>query len=145
MTMELQADLNLSDAARSGLARVLDVLLPGTDTLPSGRSMAAQDELLDRVLTADPRLQPVVRRVGGLAAAAETCTLADVETWAGAETEQLVFALHAAYYLSKDVRRALGYPGQERRPITLATSEEVCSDQLIAPVIDRGPIYVPTP
>ena len=143
--MQIQPNVTLSETTRSGLAQVLDVLLPGTDTLPSGSAVAAQGELLDRVLRADPRLEPVIRRVGDLAAGAQSCTFADIQAWAAAETEQLVFALHSAYYMSTDVRRALGYPGQQRRPIALATPEEQCSDELIAPVVDRGAVYVPTP
>ncbi|MEU2286814.1 hypothetical protein ABZ614_33625 [Streptomyces sp. NPDC013178] len=148
MTMQIQqtrTKIPLDDRARGGIAAILDVVLPGTETLPSGRSVGAHLDLLDKTLDADPRLQPVVREVGELAAASDTCTFDDIRQWAGEDLERLVFALNAAYYMSSEVRSALGYPGQGRRPIALATPDEICSDDLIAPVLARGAIYVPTP
>lgn len=135
----------IEEHAREGLAVVLDALLPGTDVLPSGRAVGAHRGLLDRVLAADPRLVPVVTDVGGVACHHESCTLEDLSIWAGEGLERLVFALNAAYFLSIDVRAALGYPGQGRRPIGSATPEERVSDELIAPVLARGPVFVPTP
>ncbi|MEU9456087.1 hypothetical protein [Streptomyces sp. NPDC048277] len=135
----------IDDRTRTGLASILDVLLPGTGKLPSGRAVGAHLELLDKVLEADPRLEASVTRVGESAAAAPTCTFADLERWAGEDLEHVVFALHSAYYMAGEVRSALGYPGQTRRPIALATPEEVCSDELVAPVLARGAVYVPTP
>ncbi|MFG2732343.1 hypothetical protein [Streptomyces canus] len=148
MTMRIQqtrTKISLSDEAREGIATILDVVLPGTETLPSGRAVDTHLELLDKVLDADPLLQPIVNRTGELASTADTSTFADVERWAGDDLERLVFALNAAYYMSSQVRSALDYPGQVRRPIALATPAEVCSDDLVAPVLKRGPIYVPTP
>ncbi|MER8001030.1 hypothetical protein [Streptomyces sp. NPDC095613] len=148
MTMQIQQiqrKASIDDRARGGLASILNVLLPGTERLPSGRAVGAHLELLDTVLEADLRLEPAVARAGDLAAASETCTFADIERWVGEDLEQLVFALHSAYYMSSEVRSALGYPGQARRPIALATPEEVCSDELVAPVLARGAVYVPTP
>jgi hypothetical protein len=131
--------------AREGVAVVLDVLLPGTAALPSGRAVGAHRELLDRVLAADPTLEAVVTLAGERAWQHGSCSLGDLSTWAGEDLERVVFALHAAYYLSPDVRAALGYPGQGRRPIGLATAEERVDDELIAPVLARGPLFVPTP
>ncbi|WPB89261.1 hypothetical protein [Streptomyces malaysiensis] len=150
MTMQIQLQqiqrtISIDDRTRGGLATILDVLLPGSEKLPPGRVVGAHLELLDKVLEADPRLEPVVTRTGELAAGSDTCTFADIGRWAGEDLEQLVFALHSAYYMSGEVRSALGYPGQARRPIALATPEEVCSDELVAPVLARGAVYVRTP
>lgn len=143
--MQIRRKITIDDSTRAGLASIIDVLLPGTGTLPSGRTVGAHLDLLDQVLQADPRLEPLVTRVGELAASSKTCTFADIEGWAGGDLEQVVFALHSAYYMSRDVRSALDYPGQARRPIALATPEEVCSDDMVAPVLARGAVYVPTP
>ncbi|GAB7007851.1 hypothetical protein JCM18899A_53280 [Nocardioides sp. AN3] len=137
--------VQLLEGAREGIAHVADVLLPGTQNLPSGRDVGVHLEWLDRVLSADPRLFDVVVTVGLRAAVGDTCTLADVEESAGDRLEDLVFALNSAYYMSPQVHAALGYPGQRRRPISQATAEELCSEELLAPVRDRGPTYVPTP
>lgn len=135
----------LDDEAREGIALILDAILPGTKALPSGRAIGAHHELLDRVLHADSTLALPVTAGGRRAAQAGSCALADLQRWAGPDAERVVFALHSAYYMSSDVRAALGYPGQTRRPIALATPDEVVSDDLVAPVIERGSIYVPTP
>jgi len=132
-------------ATREGLAKVLDVLLPGTDTLPSGREVGAHEELLDRVLNASPRLEGPVGRVGELAAKHRSCSITDLQEWPGAELETVVFALQAAYYMAPAVMQLHGYPGQTRRPIAEATPDETWSEDLVAPVIERGAIYVPTP
>ncbi len=124
---------------------MLDVIVPGTSKLPSGRSVEAHGALLDRVLAADPGLAPLVVVAAERAAQSESCTLDDISTWVGDDIERLVFALHAAYYMSSTVRAALEYPGQRRLPVSEATPDQIGSDALIAPVINRGPIYVPTP
>ena len=143
--MQIRSKIAIEDKTREGLATILETLLPGTGALPSGRAVRAHMDLLDKVLEADPRLQPAVTAAGELAADSAKCTLADLEHWSGDRLEQVVFALHSAYYMSVKVRAALGYPGQARRPVALATPHEVCSDELIAPVLARGAIYVPTP
>jgi hypothetical protein len=145
VTAEVEPQARIGNRAREGIARVLDLLLPGTETLPSGREVGAHDELLDRVLVASPRLLEPVRRLGDIAAEHESFSLDDAQRWAGEQLELAVFALQAAYYMAPVVMQAHNYPGQVRRPIAQATPEEVWSEDLINPVIRRGPIYLPTP
>jgi len=145
MTIKIQHKVYLDDATREGLASILDLILPGTAALPSGRTTQAHRELLDLVLQADPTLGGCLRAAGEAAAATGSCTLDDLQAWVGEDDERVVFALNAAYYMSSEVRTALGYPGQSRRPIAQATPDEVASDELVAPVLERGPAYVPTP
>lgn len=135
----------LGQELREGLARVADVLLPGTGQLPSGRKVNVHLELLDRVLEADPRPLEILRVLGARAGAVDRCTLRDLETWAGGDIEDVVFAFNAAYYMAPAVLSALRYPGQTRRPVAQATPEELCSDELLEPVRQRGAIFVPTP
>ena len=145
MTNRGTGDVTLDERTRDGLAKVLDVLFPGSKKLPSARSVDVQGSLIDRVLSADPRLFDAVRSAGDAAANSDTCTLADLEAWAGNEVESVVFALTSAYYISPQVLEALKYPGQARRPVSQATPEETYSEELLAPVRERGAIYVPTP
>lgn len=145
MTQSTDKAAYLEESTRGGLERVLDVILPGTETLPSGREAGIHKEWLDRVLTAEPRLVGPLRRVGDAASSSPSCTLSDIERWAGDDVESVIFAVQAAYYMSPAVKTAHRYPGQVRRPIAQATPEESWSEELAAPVIDRGPIYVPTP
>ena len=135
----------IDEGVRRGLALIIDVVLPGTSMLPAGRDVGAHSDLLDRTLAADPRLVRAVVDFGRQAAAAGTVTLEDMLAWSESDCEHVVFALTASYYMSTDVRRALNYPGQMRRPIADATADEKHTDELLAPVVERGPVYVPVP
>ena len=54
-------------------------------------------------------------------------------------------AASAGYYMSPRVRELIGYPGQESRPFDPNGTTDYLDDGLLQPVIDRGPIYRPTP
>lgn len=139
-------DEDILDAtAREGLAVVAEVLLPGTEKLPSGRSVGCHLALLDRVLRVDGSLLSVLRRVANPAAEQGSCTLQDIVAWAQGDVEEVVRALNLAYFMSTDVMDALGYWGQTRRPVSEATDEEKWDEALLSPVRARGPVYVPTP
>lgn len=132
----------IDEQTREGIARLVDLLLPGTADLPTGRVVGAHLDLLDRVLAANPRLSGAIIEFGRRAMTANTAIhLDDLEKWSPERAEHVVFALNAAYFISPAVRAALGYPGQERRPINEATPDEIASDELIAPVRARGSIF----
>jgi hypothetical protein len=133
------------DAVREGLALLADVLLPGTDTLPSGRQVGAHDHLLDQVLAADCALAAPVIAAGRRAGDAISLTLHDVQIWDAETREPAVFALTAAYYMSSAVYKALKIPLPGPRPIKQATEDEKYSEELLAPVRSRGAIYVGAP
>lgn len=145
MTADTTHHSDLSQEVRDGIAAVVDVVLPGTDRLPSGISVGAHLDLLDRVLAADPGLLAAVVAVGAKAAAGGCPPLDQFSSWAQNDCEAAVFALTAAYYLAPDVLRALHYPGLGPRPIALAKPDEITTDDLLAPVRDRGLVYVPAP
>lgn len=142
MTEEVTTTLSADE--RAGVAQVADLLMPGTETLPAATEVHAHEDLLDRVLTADPTLTPLVVKAGQWANDHTVDFDALIDAMAD-DLERLVFALHAAYYMSTEVRERLGYPGQRRLPVALATPDQLVSDELIEPVISRGPIFVPTP
>lgn len=135
----------IDEVVRWGLSLIADLILPGTSTLPAGVAVGAHGELLDWSLAANPRLRRPVVDFGRRAAESGDFSLEDLQAWSEADCEQVVFALTASYYMSSDVRRALGYPGQTRRPIAAATAEEKHTEELLAPVIERGPVYVRAP
>lgn len=143
--MNEQIISQLTPSIREGICKILDVVLPGTNVLPSGREVDAQDGLLDRVLIADDSLTEIVTVAGNKATGESSFSLSNLQDLFGEETERLIFALHAAYYMSPKTRASLNYPGQQRFPISEATPDQICSEELIEPVLSRGPIYVPTP
>ena len=138
-------ELVLSANAREGIVTILDALIPGTDILPSGREVEAHLSLLDRALVADPSLLPLIEEAALRASTESTISVRMLQDWFSDDAERIVFTLHAAYYMSPAVRAALDYPGQQRFPISEATPDQLCSDELIDPVISRGPIFIPTP
>jgi hypothetical protein len=134
---------SLDDGSLRGVERLVDLLLPGTATLPAARDVVDYVDLLERVFRADPKLvAPVLDAARRSAEAPDELTLEVLESWGSAEAETVVHALHSAYYMSAAVMSALHYPGQRRRPISTATPEERVSEELLAPVRDRGPVYV---
>jgi hypothetical protein len=143
MTMTHENSAQFDESALTGLDRLLDLLLPGTSTLPAGVKVVDYLSLLGRVFDADPNLvAPVVAYAQRAGNATDGLTLEDIESWGADEVDTVVQALHSAYYMSTEVMRALHYPGQGRYPISAATPEEQVSDDLLAPVRDRGPVYV---
>jgi hypothetical protein len=140
--MQIEKKTPIDDQTRSGLGRIADVILPGTAVQPSGTAAGAHLDLLDLVLEADPRLIDAVLDFGQRATMAEALTVEGLKAWSEENCEKVIFSLTSAYYMSSSVRRALEYPGQSPRPISGATPEEVCSDELIEPVVSRGSIYV---
>ena len=54
-------------------------------------------------------------------------------------------AVAGAYFLNPDVRRLIGYPGQERRPIEAKDPPDYEQDGLLASVVERGHDLPPTP
>jgi hypothetical protein len=135
--------VQFDSATLAGLDRLLELLLPGTNTLPAGRQVVDYLDLLGRVFGADPSLEgPVVDLARRAATEADDLDLETIESWGGDAVETVVHALHAAYYMSRDVMRALNYPGQGRHPISEASPEERVSDDLLAPVRERGPVFV---
>jgi len=47
----------------------------------------------------------------------------------------------STYHLMPGVRAIMGYRGQEHRPAGEAEEHDYLRDDLLQPVIDRGPIY----
>ncbi|WP_172653036.1 hypothetical protein [Rhodococcus opacus] len=145
MTMKVETRSTINHDIRCGLALLTDIVLPGTDRLPSGRSVDAHGELLDRVLLADPALVPAVIELGRRASKDKVTSIADIAHWERKPLESAIFALTAAYYMAREVHRALNYPGLRPHPIAEATADEKYSEELLAPVRARGAIYVEAP
>lgn len=133
------------DDVREGLAVLVDLILPGTDRLPPGREVGAHRELLDQVLTADPGLTGPIFEAGQRVLETGCASLRELQEWETGVRETVVFALTSAYYMSRQVQRALHYPGPGPHPIAFAKPDQVCTDDLLAPVRKRGSVYVEAP
>ena len=129
---------------RSILDALADVLIPAGDGCPAASGTGVAGDGLDQVLSARPDLAPGLKR---LLAAAEGRTAAEFVAGLKA-TDPDGFGLltelaPAAYFLNPDVRAKLNYGGQGPRPID--PRADYLDDGLLQSVLDRGPIYRPTP
>jgi len=104
----------LSPGELARLAALGDgVILPVGD-LPGGGTLAASSGLADKVLAARPDLAAPLARALGDETLGHLHELGqrDPDAWMAALT-----VLAGAYYLYPDVRRRIGYDGQEARPV----------------------------
>jgi hypothetical protein len=131
---------------RTTLAALADVLIPAADGMPAASEAGTAGEWLDEVLGVradlEAPLRAVLERARGVDPAAEVERLERDEPEA---FEALSTAVAAAYFLNPEVRRLIGYPGQERRPIEPEDPPDYEQDGLLASVVARGPIFRPTP
>ncbi len=126
---------------RRRFARVAEVILPRSASMPSASDIAVADALLDRVLRAIPSLQ--ARLHEGLAQP-ETDgepALAELRARRPPLFSALVLAALAAYYLSPAVRERIGYGGQRALPIDVHELPGYLEDGSLERVIARGRIY----
>ncbi len=136
----------VSEGEREVFAALADVLIPAAEGMPAASAMDVQGEMLDRILGLRPDLAEAFRR--GLAAAtghrasaaAEALNRDDAEAFGA-----ISIIASAGYYMTRTVRELIGYPGQENRPADPDETPEYLANGMLQQVIDRGPIYVPTP
>src|SRR6266536_662016 len=129
---------------RALLAALADVLIPAGEGFPAASQAGVAGEGLDAVLSFRPDL------AGGLKSllassrgrpAAEV--VADLQKEDPASFGLLAEIVPGAYFLHPQVRALLGYAGQVPHPID--PHPDPLDDGLLQPVLDRGPIYRPTP
>lgn len=128
-----------------GTTKLAQLWFPGTADLPGFQELSTGAQLLDRARRANPALAESLSRIALRAAEADPLTYEVIDTWPTHLVEDALTMIESAYFMSPDVRQALGYPGQGRAPVALAGPDEVLTKELVAPVIERGPTYVQTP
>lgn len=126
----------LSSQERERLATLARIMLPG------GSGMAGAEEIglvmgpVDRVLEIEPALTPPLVRF--LARLGPVHSLAEIESLAQGDREgfkALGIVLANAYFMHPEIRRQIGYPGQEARDSSIGlTSQDLA---LLAPVQAR--------
>jgi hypothetical protein len=131
----------LSAEERAAVARIADLLIPRTATMPSGTDAEAHGAFLDRVFEVRPDVIEAVRRGLAQAPAALPTAVADLEPAAWDGLRPVADAVTAAYFINPEVARLVGY--RKRSVIPIRFDEDL--DGLVAEVVARGPIYRPTP
>lgn len=132
----------MGEAERAVFGRMAEVMLPGTDTMPSAGRAGVPGAGLDEVLAARPDLaEPLARAVGDLG---ESFSLEALAGYLSVDEEAysaLTTCAAAAYYLSPEVRELIGYPGQEARSFDPYEYVQWIDEGLLDPVTERGPIW----
>ena len=129
---------------RAVLAGLADVLIPAGEGFPAASAAGVAHEGLDAVLAVRPDLasglKATLEKVKGRAPAE---FIAELQTKDPASFSLLAELVPGAYFLNPQVRERLGYHGQGPRPID--PHPDYLDDGLLQSVLDRGPIYRPTP
>lgn len=132
----------IGEAERAVFGRMAEVMLPGTDTMPSAGRAGVPGLGLDEVLAARPDLiEPLGRALRDLG---ESFSLEALAGYLSVDEEAysaLTLCVAAAYYLSPEVRDLIGYPGQEARSFDPYEYVAWIDEGLLDPVTERGPIW----
>lgn len=132
---------------RTRLARIADGLIPGTEEMPAPGSLDIGGRQLDLVLASRPDLADGLRRALEAAGEADD-PIAWVEQLATSDPpahDALVTVVVAGYYLHPEVQRRLGYPGQVGEVVRVDPYPDFVDEGQLERVLERGPIYRPTP
>jgi hypothetical protein len=131
---------------RAVLAAVADVLIPNGDGMPSASEAGVAGRWLDEVLRLRPDFGPPLATVlDAMKAVDPAAAVARVRAEDPAGFGVLAEVVAGGYFLNPEVRKAIGYPGQQSVPILQEDPPDYEQDGLIASVISRGRVYRPTP
>jgi hypothetical protein len=131
---------------RAVLAAVADVLIPKGDGMPSASEAGVAGRWLDEVLSLRPDFgPPLAIVVDGMKGVDPAAAVARVRAEDPAGFGVLAEVVAGGYFLNPEVRKAIGYPGQQSVPIQVEDPPDYEQDGLIASVISRGRVYRPTP
>lgn len=136
----------IDETARATFRAIADVLIPAAEGMPAASEVDVHGEVLDRILGLRPDLAE--RFFRGLRALAGEAPDAAAQRLNAKDPEALSaigLVASAAYYMQPRVRELIGYPGQEKRPGDPDATPEYVANGMLQQVIDRGPIFRPTP
>jgi hypothetical protein len=132
---------------RDTFAKIADILIPNAEGMPSASEMNVHGEMLDHVLSLRPDLRENFLRGLTAAAGKDAYEAANnLNRTDGAALTAIGLVASAGYYMTPRVRELIGYPGQQSRPEADPDAvPEYVSNGMLQQVIDRGPIFRPTP
>jgi hypothetical protein len=134
------SDAPFSEDERATLAALADVVIPAGDEMPSASQADVAGEGLDLVLAARPDLvEPLRDLLRHARGQSPQAVIAALHANNAAGFNVLADFVPAAYFMNAGVRKAIGYAGQQPRPIDPAP--DYLADGLLESVIRRGPIY----
>ncbi|MCI0536000.1 MAG: hypothetical protein L0Z50_12310 [Verrucomicrobiales bacterium] len=136
--------MTFDERERAILADLADVLIPAGEGFPCASAAGVAVEGLDLVLACRPDLAAALKSILAFALGRNPRdTIAELKKAEPALFAALAEFVPGAYFLNEQVRHRLNYHGQNARPID--HRPDYLGDGLLQSVIDRGPIYRPTP
>lgn len=147
------ASRRFTTEGRSRFAALADLLIPGSDTMPSASEVGISEELLDELLNSRPDLAEPLRSVLAEPVDDPATRMGTVMTSQPEAFQHLVVAVVGGYYLSSQVRDLIGYPGQLSKPVVLEDFPTYIAEGLLDHLVDAddetadgatghgGPIY----
>lgn len=140
---------SVTDTARRALETVGDRLIPEAHGMPAASAVDVGTTQLDIVLASRPDLAPILER------ALADAVLDDIDEFvSNLEADDpeaygaVTLAIVAGYYMHPEVHRLIGYPGQVPKDSQHLGEREIYQEGLMdlaQKVIERGPVYRPTP
>ncbi|MHA6642806.1 hypothetical protein [Mesorhizobium sp. A623] len=132
---------------RDTFAAIADVLIPNAEGMPSASEMNVQGDMLDHILGLRPDLRENFMRGLKKAAGRDASEAAnDLNQTDAAALSAIGLVASAGYYMMPPVRELIGYPGQQSRPESDPDAvPPYVKNGMLQQVIDRGPIFRPTP
>lgn len=140
---------SVSEHTRAALETIGDQLIPEAHGMPAASAMEVGRSQLDTVLASRPDLAPALERALGNAEIEEVFDfMDDLASRDPAGHDAVTLAIVAGYYMHPKVHELIGYPGQVPKDAQRIGEREIYQEGLIElaqKVIDRGPVYRPTP
>ena len=140
MSFEISRPSTLDDEARQILMGLADLLIPASERMPSASQAGVGGEWIDHAMVARQdwavALVALLERARGKDYRA---ILAELQTSEPATFTMLTEMVAGAYFMNPEIRKLIGYPGQRAIPIGTTPDEQL--EELLQPVVQRGPIY----
>jgi hypothetical protein len=134
----------VDDELRDRLRRFADVLIPAAHGMPAAGAVGVADGQLDKVLAVRPDLaEPLARAVAGVDPADHVTSLALLGERDREAHDALLLVVAGGYYIDPDVRRRIGYDGQQPVEVRPEIIPNYVDEGLIEPLLARGPVYRP--
>lgn len=127
-----------SDAERRTLANLADRLIPPDRTMPAPSTVGIHEALLDRVLSIRPDLREPLRRALATDTSDAATTMRHLAATDPPARQALALVVAGGYYLDAEVRRLVGYPGQEPRPVVASRFPDYIEEGLLDHVLGGG-------
>jgi hypothetical protein len=134
----------VDDDLRERLRRFADVLIPAAHGMPAASAVGVADRQLDKVLAVRPDLaEPLARAVADVDPADHETSLARLRDRDRPAHDALLLVVAGGYYIDPDVRRRVGYDGQQPLEVRPEIIPNYVEEGLIEPLLARGPVYRP--